>query len=342
MALRLTISNKASHQFILAALAKGDPSRGLENRPEIRAAVQELSSEGSGSDGGFLIGPEGKLDVTAKVVAQGAELSRCDLQTTARNVWTVPADETAPYSSPPSIEAHWEVEAAAIRQSKVNLQSRTLRLHKLTALTPITDELLDDSSIVAYLNRKAPDAIRWRAFFAIMWGNGVGQPLGFMNSPALVTVAIEAGPQTADTFVKANATKMASRLLHTSWPTAVWFAHPDSLEQIYNNCADIISFAANDVDAPAGRMLGRPIIPHEACAPLGDLGDVVLADLSQYLAVTKIYGVKEQISTHMWFDRDLSAFKFTFRLAGQPWLSAPVPSRVGDGTRSPFVCLGAR
>jgi hypothetical protein len=44
----------------------------------------------------------------------------------------------------------------------------------------------------------------------------------------------------------------------------------------------------------------------------------------------------------LWFDRDLVAFKFTVRVAGQPWWSQVTTSRDGSFTQSPFVALAER
>jgi hypothetical protein len=45
---------------------------------------------------------------------------------------------------------------------------------------------------------------------------------------------------------------------------------------------------------------------------------------------------------HLWFDYDITAFRFIFRLAGHPWLTAPIARRNGTNTLSAFVALAAR
>jgi hypothetical protein len=52
------------------------------------------------------------------------------------------------------------------------------------------------------------------------------------------------------------------------------------------------------------------------------LGDIMLAGFSQDLAVRQAAGVVVQTSIHLWLDQHLTAFKFTFRLTGQPWWAA--------------------
>jgi hypothetical protein len=73
------------------------------------------------------------------------------------------------------------------------LGETTLKLHTLATLVPVTEELLEDAPAMgAYLNRKAPEKMDFKLSDAIVRGTGVGQPLGFLNSPALVTVSAEA------------------------------------------------------------------------------------------------------------------------------------------------------
>jgi HK97 family phage major capsid protein len=79
-------------------------------------------------------------------------------------------------------------------QSKPKLEEVTIKLEKLAVLVPITEELLEDvPAMDSYLRRKAPEKIDFKLSYAIPWGSGAGMPLGFMNSPCLVTQAAEGG-----------------------------------------------------------------------------------------------------------------------------------------------------
>jgi HK97 family phage major capsid protein len=92
-----------------------------------------------------------------------------------------------------------------------------------------------------------------------------------------------------------------------------------------------------------GTIKGRPVKPIEHAAKLGDAGDIVLADMSQYLLATK-GGVKTASSMHILFLYDEMAFRVTYRVDGQPVLaSAITPYKATSGrTVSPFVALQAR
>lgn len=196
--------------------------------------------------------------------------------------------------------------------------------------------------MASYVKRKAPEAIDAKVSEAIFRGEGTATPLGILASPCLVTQEAEGG-QTAGTVNAQNVSKMHARLPVGSRRRAVWLVHPDvdaQLPSMMLNGQPIYSYPRDENSY--GRLLGNPVIPHQVCSPLGDLGDIVLADFRQYMAILKAGGVRLLISLHIWFDHDLQAWMFTMRLAGQPWWAAPIAPRVGASTISPFVALTAR
>jgi HK97 family phage major capsid protein len=326
------------------AVAHGSVKGNEPDRRLTNAAATTFSQEGIGADGGFAVPPDFRDQIMQRVFGEDSLLSRCDVQTCNGNTWTAPVDETTPWGTG-GIKAYWESEAAAITQSKPQLREINVRLHKLAALVPVTEEMLEDAgSIDGYLRSKMPEAIDWQASLAIVRGTGVGQPLGFMTAPALVTQAAE-GAQTADTLNATNIVKMYARMPVRSRATAVWLIHPDAEPQLH-----VMSIANQPVylppgglsQAPFGNLMGRPVIPHQVCETVGDLGDIMFVDFRQYLVVRKAAGIRLQTSMHLWFDQDLMAFKATLRLAGQPWWSAPIAQRDGSNTMSPFVTLASR
>ena len=70
-------------------------------------------------------------------------------------------------------------------------------------------------------------------------------------------------------------------------------------------------------------------------------GDIILADLSQYLSGTK-GGIQSAMSMHLYFDYDATAYKFSFRVDGQPWWDSALTPFKGTKTQSPFITLAAR
>lgn len=324
----------------------GDMDHRLRN-----AAASTYSSEGNGADGGFAVPPDMRSEILTKVFNEDSLLTMTDRLQSSSNTITIPTDETTPWQTSGGIQSYWTAEAAAKTQSKVALGETTLKLHTLATLVPVTEELLEDAPAMgAYLNRKAPEKMDFKVSDAIIRGTGVGMPLGILNSPALVTVSKESA-QTADTVNVTNLAKMWGRLPVQSRRTAVWLMHPDVEAQL-----PLMSLANMPVYLPPGgvsgnmygTLWGRPVIPHQVAETIGDLGDVMLVDLKQYLTVTKTgngrdsNGMRQDVSIHLWFDQDMVAYRFTMRVAGQPWWAAAITQRDGSNTQSPFVVLEAR
>jgi HK97 family phage major capsid protein len=94
--------------------------------------------------------------------------------------------------------------------------------------------------------------------------------------------------------------------------------------------------------APFSTLKGRPVIPVEAMSTLGDVGDIILTDLSQYMTVTKGQDVRTDVSIHLYFDQDITAFRFVFRITGQPMWKATLTPQFGSNTRSWAVALENR
>lgn len=319
-------------------------------------APSTYGSEGIGTDGGFAVPPDFRKDIMTKVAADDSLLGMTDKMTSDSNTLVIPVDETTPWQTSGGVQAYWEGEGGQFTQSKPSLQNLSIRLNKLTALVPVTEELLDDASAMdTYLKRKAPEKIDFKVTDAILNGNGVGMPLGILNSPCLVSIAKETS-QVADTIVAENLIKMWARCYGKSRGKAVWLYNQDIETQIMQAAIKIKNVAGTEnvggfpVFIPAGglsstpyaTLFGRPMIPSEACQTLGDKGDLILADMSQYLTAVKTQGLRQEVSIHLWFDYDVVAYKFVLRVAGQPWFSAPITPKNSSNTLSPFVSLDAR
>jgi HK97 family phage major capsid protein len=179
---------------------------------------------------------------------------------------------------------------------------------------------------------------------SIIRGSGAGQPLGILNAGSLITVDKEAG-QDADTLVTENLVNMWARLLPRSKQNAVWLINPSIEPQLYQ-LALSVGTGGLPVFLPAGGMsatpymslLGRPVIPCESCSTLGDLGDIILADLGAgYVLAEKAGGAKFAQSIAVRFVYDELAFRLTYRFDGAPMLASAITPAQGVDTMSHFV-----
>lgn len=87
-------------------------------------------------------------------------------------------------------------------------------------------------------------------------------------------------------------------------------------------------------------LKGRPLLVIEQAPALGTLGDIVLADLTQYAIVSA--PVKANLSLDVEFITDQGVFRFVWRIDGQPLWSSPIAPYNGTQTRSPYVALAPR
>src|SRR5574337_1015063 len=327
----------------------------MDQRLVQNAAMSTYGSEGVGADGGFAVPPEWRSEIMRMVEGEDSLLNRTDQQTVAGNSITFPTDESTAWQTSGGIQTYWDGEAATIGQSKPQLKDLTVKLHRLTALVPVTDELLQDAPAMAgYVTRKAGEKMAFKVNDAIINGSGVGQPLGILNAACTVQVS-KIGSQVADTIHAKNIVTMWARLPAASQRTAVWLCNQDCLPSIYQLGFAVTDGTSTNVGAgalymgpgqlangaPSGTILGRPIVVTEACPTVGDVGDIILADLSKYLSVVK-GAIRSDTSIHLWFDQNATAFRFVMRMNGQPWLSAAIARKSGSNTLSHFIKLEAR
>lgn len=296
------------------------------------------AQESVGEDGGFTVPVDFREEIMKKVMNEDSLMNRCDVMTTSRNQVEVPQDNVTPWDNSNGIQAYWEGEADQFTQSKPKLDTKSQRLHKLTALVPVTDELLEDSTLMSsYIGQKAPEKMDFKISRAILAGTGVGQPLGLWNSNSTITVDKEAG-QAADTLVFENLVKMYARMYSGCMARGIWIANQDILPQLMN-LEFPTSAAAVPVylppgglsAAPYGTILGRPIVYHEAAETLGDKGDLTFVDLNKYLILRKAAGIEAASSMHLYFDYQMTAFRFVFRMSGSSWWKDPVQPRSQSG-----------
>jgi HK97 family phage major capsid protein len=336
-----------------------DMGRGRQDPRIIQnAALSTYSSEGIGADGGVAVPPAFRSEIQSVVLGEDSILGQCDSSPTNSNMVIVPTDEDTVWGASGGVRVYRRAEAAAMTQSKLALKDITVRIEEMYALVPVTDQLLQDAPMLSnFLTTKAGQKMDFKITDEIINGTGSqGQMLGILNSPCLVTVTKETS-QAAGTIVGANILKMYSRMPDRVRRSAVWLINQDVEEQLLSISLAFRNRAGADVaagvsglvgegglrfDPTAGTLMGRPIISTEACQTIGTAGDIILAYLPGYFAPYGAGGVRNDMSMHLWFDQGVTAFRWTFRVGGQPWLSGPISRKNGSNTLSHFVALQTR
>lgn len=236
-------------------------------------------------------------------------------------------------------------EGGSITASRPEFERKEYRPHKLAALCYLTDELVQDAvALEGHVRRLFPLEARFVMENEVFRGTGVGQSLGILNAPAKVEVSKETG-QAAATLVYKNLTKMYKRLWPGSESNAVWYANKDTFDQWLDMyiAAGTSGIPPKGVEFVNGRFIafGSPVEWTEYCSTLGTVGDLVLADVSQYLAISK-GALRTDASIHVAFTTDEMALRFVWRWNAEPtWSSALTPAN-GTGTQSPFITLATR
>jgi HK97 family phage major capsid protein len=227
-----------------------------------------------------------------------------------------------------------------------------LQATALMGVSYATEEILRDSaiSIGALLEAGFREEFGSKIMQERLTGTGAGQFLGILNSPALVSVAKETVPvvQAADTVVWENIVKMWNRLWAKSRPNAAWYIHQDVLPQLQTmgmtigvGGVPVYLPATGAAGSPYSTLMGRPVIEIEQADTVGDQGDVMLLDLTQYLMIDK-GGMEAASSIHVRFLYGENTFRFILRTDGQPIWNSPLTLFNSSTTVSPFVVLDAR
>jgi HK97 family phage major capsid protein len=310
------------------------------------------ASEGSPTDGGFLVGEqfEGLKDT---IYAAGQVAPFVDRRETGNPLAAVKIpgiDETsrADGSRWGGFASYWDDESGSVSASFPRSKMIEFSTRKLHTTTRVTSELLNDVPMLgAYLLTGFIAEGSFKIDTAIISGTGSGQPLGFLKSPALISVPKQSG-QAAATIVKENIDGMWARLPAPCRQRAMWLINEDAEPQLqalngavgtggallYRPPGAVSEFGEN------ATLYGRPLKVIEQNPALGTAGDISVIDPTQYIMVDG--GAKSLMSLHARFDNDEVVFRFTWRVDGKPAYASAITPYSGSSTRSPFVCVAAR
>jgi HK97 family phage major capsid protein len=324
-------------------------ARSGELDPRIKSAATTYGNDTVLGDGGYLVPPDFRENIVKTIQGEDSLLGRTDQQSTSSDRITVPVDNTSPWQNTGGIQVYWDVEAAAITASKSALEQMEVKANRMTALVPVTNEQLEDApSLSRYLPGKVADKYTSKINAAIISGDGVGKPQGLLKSSSKVAVAAEGG-QASGTINYTNVAKMWARIYAPLRAGAIWLINQDIEPQLYSMVVPGTqpSYPAymppgGLSGAPYATLMGRPVIAQEFCETIGTEGDIILTNLSAYCTVQKVGGIRSDVSMHLYFDQNITAFRFVMRLGGQSWWRTAVSRAKGTNTLSNIVTLATR
>ena len=251
------------------------------------------------------------------------------------------------------IQVYWrESVKAPTTPTRPKLLKQELRVKPLSGYMRLPEETMRDAvALGEFALRVFPEEFRYAQEDAAVRGDGQGMPLGILEAPCLVVVAKKGG-QAADSFVAENAIAMEGRFWPRNMASAGYYVNRGVLPQLRTmylptgaSSGQLVYMPANGLSqTPYGTLGAYQVDVVEQCSKLGDKGDVVLADWSEYLLVRKRSGVAFAASAHIYFDTWEMAFRWEVWVNGQPIPSAPItPAHANAGeTYSPFVVVADR
>ncbi len=311
-------------------------------------------NEGVPAEGGFLVQTDHVNELLKRTYELGVLASRVRKIPVSANangltINAVAENDRATGSRWGGVQAYWLHEAGTKLPTNPTFRQMELKLKKLIGLCYATDELLQDTTALeSVISQAFSEEFAWMIDNAIFRGGGANQPLGITGHPATIAVGAEPG-QAANTVLYENIVNMWSRAWGRGRGNSAWFINQDIEPQLFTMSLAVgvggvpVYMPAGGASAsPYGALMGRPVIPIEQASTLGTIGDITLADMSQYLMIDK-GGMQTATSIHVAFTTDESAFRFVYRCDGQPtWDQPLVPANGPGNTLSPFVQLATR
>jgi HK97 family phage major capsid protein len=311
------------------------------------------AGESDASAGGFLVQTDFANAVWTRAYTMGDILGgvmKLPISTNANSIKLPAIDESSRVTGSRwgGVRSYWLAEGDQPNSSRPAFRLIELDLKKLFSTMYVSDELLQDTNLIAEIAMQAfSEEIMFMTEDAIFEGDGVGKPLGVLNAPCLVTVPKDNG-QASATLSLNNIITMWSRMWIRSRKNAAWYINQDVEPQLYQ-LSQAVGTGGLPMFLPAGglnaapysTLFGRPVIPIEYAATLGTPGDILLGDFSQYVLAEK-RGMQAATSMHVRFLTDEMTLRFTYRVDGKPLWHTPLTPFKGANTKSPFVVLAQR
>ncbi len=340
-------STKAAKEFAFSDFLKAEAVKDAESLKAMGARKDLL--EGGGASGGYLVPQQQLMNVLqapgiARVVRDNGPtvipMASSDLTIPALDQSGVPS-ANAKLQLEGGVQAYWTAEAGTKTETEPSFRQIHLVARKLAGYTQASDELLADNAagLEVLLRTLFGRAIARIEDYHFLNGSGVGEPLGILNSGAVVDVARD----TANEVAYVDIANMWARLPAWSMGNATWLVSQRALSEFIQ----MEDGAGNHVFMPQesggakqnvmGTIFGRPLVVTEFLPDLGTQGDVSLIDFSYYVIgdrqATTIASSRDYA-----FINDLTTWRFVHRVDGQPWIEDPFYISTAD-TVSPFVVL---
>lgn len=314
------------------------------NNAEGFAKVQQITnaySESDPSTGGFLVPEEMRSNILQTALEQSIVRQRATVITMSSLTTKIPfVDSTTNVGSVfGGMQFYWIGESASVTPTEAKFGNVKLEASKLVGGARIPNELWADASALGtWLDTAVPMGLNFYEDVAFLAGSGVGEPLGVLESDALISAA-RAG---ANDITMADIAGMYARMLPQSLGNAVWLVNQTLLPHLFDLNTGSGGYPLgilNVSNGPFTTLLGRPMIVTEKIPALGSANDIMFVDLSYYLVGDR-QAISLDYSEHSRFMNDETELRVIERVDGRPWVQSALTPLNGD-TVSPYVGIDA-
>lgn len=305
---------------------------------------QRLMTMGDGTAGGILVPDQFSAEFLqvspeAAVVRPRARVIPAGTPPDAK--MPIPALDQGANGVYGGVSVGWIGEGGTKADTTPSLTEIELEPKEVAASVIVTDKLLRNAPAASSIIQQLLTNARIGAEdYAFLRGNGVGKPLGALNSPGRKNIT----RTTTSDVVYTDILNMLAAMNPEDLSGCVWVANLTTLPKIMgikdsgNNNIYWGGVARTIEGAMPSSLAGLPLIWSGRTPTLGNAGDLALINFNYYL-IKDGSGPFIEASPHVYFVNNKTVIKMFWNVDGQLWNKAPLTLEDGSTTVSPVVVL---
>ena len=266
-----------------------------------------------------------------------------ELQVPYLDITTAQTAGTSPFAG--GMKLVYTQEGAGRTETEPQFKQLQLTAWELSGYVAISRPLYDDSpALQKYLYTIFGNALVAGEEYSFLQGNGLGQPIGIINSAASSVV----NRVSANQIGYADVSGMLNNLLPAAASRAFFLYNPSATQQLLqlkdgsNRSVVLTAETCPDLKPGEMRVAGHYAYPSSHLPTLGTKGDLVLVDPAFYAVGTHEMGgsgLEIAASGDVNFIQNQVTYRLVRRQDGSPWIDKPLTIDDGATTVSPFVVL---